>query len=79
MNFDYDIEHEDGTVLDTVNVDIEFDLYSDVSRVDGVQVYLGRRNITGSVDELYGEGTYAAIMLKAKDPVFRHQLSRKDR
>ena len=81
MTFDYDIEDADGEIVATVSVTAEFEPEVDAflsgpperchppygGDLIELDVYLRRENITATVDEQFGAGTYDRIAQAAKE------------
>jgi hypothetical protein len=79
MTFDYDVENEDGEVLATLTVEAHFSGYvsgftsgrpekchpDEGGELEEVTVYLDDKDITSTVDERFGAGTYERIQQKA--------------
>ena len=81
MNFDYDIENEDGEVLATVQVGAQFSPYvpaftsglpedcypAEGGELEDLWVYLDGEDITKTVDATFKGDHYDAICAKAYD------------
>jgi hypothetical protein len=81
MNFDYEIENEDGEVLATVQVGAQFSPYvpaftsglpedcypAEGGEIEDLWVYLDGEDITKTVDATFKGDHYEAICAKAYD------------
>jgi hypothetical protein len=81
MNFDYEIENEEGEVVATLSVDAIFSPYVPAKRsghpddwcpaeggeLKDVWVYLDGKDVNAEVDTFFGNGTYERICNKAYD------------
>jgi hypothetical protein len=81
MNFDYEIENEDGEVLATVQVGAQFSPYvpaftsglpedcypAEGGEIEDLWVYLDGEDITKTVDATFKGDHYDAICAKAYD------------
>jgi len=81
MNFDYDIENEDGEVLATVQVGAQFSPYvpaftsglpedcypAEGGELEDLWVYLDGEDVTKTVDATFKGDHYDAICAKAYD------------
>jgi hypothetical protein len=81
MNFDYEIENEDGEVLATVQVGAQFSPYvpaftsglpedcypAEGGEIEDLWVYLDGEDITKTVDATFKGNHYDAICAKAYD------------
>ena len=81
MNFDYEVENEEGEIVATLSVSACFSAFTPSSRrghpdnwcpaeggeLEELCIYNGTTDITNDVDKLYGDGTYDAIQDTAID------------
>jgi len=91
MNFDYEIENEDGEVLATVQVGAQFSPYvpaftsglpedcypAEGGELEDLHVLQGLKGITDTVDDLYGPGTLDRIREAARDRFHDYRRSQR--
>ncbi len=91
MRFRYEIENEDGEVIDNVTVEAHFSPYvpaftsgapedcypAEGGELEDLHVFQGLKGITDKVDETYGEGTLNRIREAARDRFHDYRRSQR--
>lgn len=91
MNFAYDIEDEDGNIIEELSVDVRFSPYvpavthrrpedcypAEGGEIEDLWVYLDGKDITNDVDALFSGDHYAAIRERAYE-LYDHRKERYD-
>ena len=91
MRFRYEIENEDGDVIDNVTVEAHFSPYvpaftsgkpedcypAEGGELEDLHVLQGLKGITDTVDDLYGPGTLDRIREAARDRFHDYRRSQR--